>query len=474
MFVLFLNDSAKVEKSYDMTKFSAALFAFVQYLLDFSISLCQFVATKFDEFLCCLELFGQFVDIIFSLFHLADDGLQLPECFFVFHYMFNYAYEDPDNKPLVLWLNGGPGCSSLDGWANEHGPMQLKEDGKFHLNEYSWNRAANMIYLESPGDVGFSYIDSKLDYELYVDDEVTASDNLNALIDFFKKFPTMKSKDFYISGESYGGIYVPTLAYKIIKYNEKLAESEKIKLKGILVGNGVADWNYDTDPAMIDFSFTHHLSSYENRLNINKYCLMNETYNKEKCDVAVNELFDDLDGINIYDYLRECKTPKNANGEINKNSRYYKYAPWAFKHMKTSSFKESNDDSEGTPCFDDTNIENYFNREDVQAALHVTAKRQWYVCSDLVSNRYLSLDAGSIWTYPILIKEGIRILVYSGDTDVIVPFNGNQQWIQNLNLEIERPWRQWRAFDDQDNVSGYAVKYKGLTFCTIKIGRAHV
>ena len=159
--------------------------------------------------------------------------------------MFNYAHEDYENKPLVLWLNGGPGCSSLDGWANEHGPMQLDEEGKFKLNEYSWNRVANMIYLESPGDVGFSYIDSKLEQDLFIDDKIAAQDNLKALINFFEKFPSMKNKDFYISGESYGGIYVPMLAYNIIEYNKNKVESEKIKLKGILVGNGVTDWNYD-------------------------------------------------------------------------------------------------------------------------------------------------------------------------------------------------------------------------------------
>ena len=89
------------------------------------------------------------------------------------------------------------------------------------------------------------------------------------------------------------------------------------------------------------------------------------------------------------------------------------------------------------------------------------------------NKRYNTLDDGSIWTYPYLIKEGIRILVYSGDTDVVVPFNGNQQWIQDLKLEIEQPWRQWRAFDDYNNVAGYVVKYKGLTFCTIK-GTGHM
>ena len=393
-----------------------------------------------------------------------------------FHYMFNYAYQDPEHKPLVLWLNGGPGCSSLDGWANEHGPMQMDADGNFQLNEYSWNRAANMIYLESPGDVGFSYVDSDLDYEKRINDDIAAQDNLKALLSFFKKFPSMKGVDFYISGESYGGIYVPMLAYNVVQYNKNLPESQKINLKGILVGNGVADWNYDTTPATIDFAFTHHLYSYEIRKDFNEYCIMN--FDVQKCIDVQMSIDEKLDGINIYDYLRECYVPTNENGEISKNSKYYKYARFFFKNKKFNVNKSLNkkkviNESNSVPCFDDSGVENYFNREDVQAALHVTAKREWVVCSDEVGERYEMQDKGSIWTYPTLIKEGIRILVYSGDTDAIVPFNGNQAWIYNLGLEIEEPWRQWRAFGDSDNVSGYVTKYKGLTFCTIK-GTGHM
>ena len=389
-----------------------------------------------------------------------------------FHYMFNYAHEDPEHKPLVLWLNGGPGCSSLDGWANEHGPMQLGEDGKFHINEYSWNRAANMIYLESPGDVGFSYIDSKLDYEKFINDDIAANDNLNALLSFFKKFPTMKGKDFYISGESYGGIYVPILAYNVIQYNKNMPESQKINLKGILVGNGVTDWNYDATAATIDFAFTHHLYSYETRMDFNKYCIME--YDPLECNRIFDIIDNNLDGINIYDYLRDCAIPETKNGEIIYNSKYYKYARWAFKNKKinkdkNAELKESND----TPCFDDTNIEKYFNREDVQNALNVQAKSTWYVCSDEVGYRYEMQEKGSNWANPTLVKEGIKILIYNGDTDAIVPFNGNQAWIKNLKLEIEKPWRQWRAFNDEDNVSGYIINYKGLTFCTIK-GTGHM
>ena len=102
------------------------------------------------------------------------------------HYMFNIAENDWEKKPLVLWLNGGPGCSSLDGWTNEHGPMLLGEDGKFKLNNYTWIKEANIIYLESPGNVGFSLINSTDKKDLYLDDNTTADDNLIALLDFFK------------------------------------------------------------------------------------------------------------------------------------------------------------------------------------------------------------------------------------------------------------------------------------------------
>ena len=401
-----------------------------------------------------------------------------------FHYMFNLAHEDPDHKPLVLWFNGGPGCSSLDGWSSEHGPMQLDDDGKFNMNEYSWHRAANMLYIESPGDVGYSYIDSKLDYELEINDDIAAKDNLNALLDFFDKFPSFKGKDFYISGESYAGIYVPTLAYQVINYNKAVVESKKINLKGILVGNGVADWNYDTTYAMIDFAFTHHLTSYELRLDYNNYCLID--YNESKCEEVFDEIDSLLEDINIYDYLRKCEMPTTEDGEINYYSNYFLKCPWAFRKLekkqkmmkgKPESYIKNNKKDKNLrlspPCISDEAMMNYFNRDDVKSALHVKMDKEWELCSGDVSKRYGRLEKGSIWAYPTIISSGIRVLIFSGDTDMAVPFNGNQAWIKNLKLEVEKSWRQWRAYDDSDNVSGYVIDYKGLTFCTIK-GTGHM
>ena len=413
-----------------------------------------------------------------------------------FHYMFNLAHDDYENKPLVLWLNGGPGCSSLDGWSSENGPMVLDEKGNFVTNEYSWNRAANMLYIESPGNVGFSYIDSKLDYELEINDDIAAEDNFKALMEFYTKFPSFKGKDFYISGESYAGIYIPMLAYKIIQYNQNADARAKINLKGILVGNGVADWNYDTDKAMTNFAFTHHLTSYEHRLKYNKYCVLE--YDKTECDKLLEQMEGWLKNVNTYDYLQQCETPKTEFGDEDYFSSYYLRAPWAFPNLKQKQqalkeklekMKQNNNneklnnildetDSEkklqlDPPCINTKPMTTYFNKQEVQDALHIPKKITWEICSSSVNQLYQIQEKGSIWAYPTIIKSGIRVLIYNGDTDMAVPFNGNQAWIKNLKLERIQPWRQWRAFNDMNNVAGYYVKYKGLTFCTVK-GTGHM
>ena len=399
-----------------------------------------------------------------------------------YHYMLNIAHEDHEHKPLVLWLNGGPGCSSLDGWAMENGPMQMDENGEYQTNQYSWNRAANMLYIESPGDVGFSYIDSKYDYELEISDDIAAEDNLKAVLDFFNKFPSFKGRDFYISGESYAGIYIPMLTYKIIMYNKKVIKSNQINLKGILVGNGVADWTYDTSNAMIDFAFTHHLTSYENRMLFNKYCYME--YDEQQCNNVLDTFEKCLDNINVYDYLQKCELPTTEEGYIDYFSSYFLRSPWAFRNLKQkqqelkSKINSHNNKPEkklklSPDCVNDKPLLDYFNREDVKTALHVKSDIYWELCSTSVSQRYKIQEKGSIWAYPTILNSGIRVLIYSGDTDMAVPFNGNQAWIQNLKLEVEKQWTQWRAFDDMNNVAGYYTKYKGLTFCTVK-GTGHM
>jgi cathepsin A (carboxypeptidase C) len=128
------------------------------------------------------------------------------------HYIFVESQNDPANDPLLLWFNGGPGCSSMLGWAQEHGPYSIDDGTDFwRENEYSWNKQANVIYLESPAGVGYSVCSTLK--ECTSNDDKSAADNLVAVLAWFEKFPEYKQHDFYISGESYAGIYVPYLTW---------------------------------------------------------------------------------------------------------------------------------------------------------------------------------------------------------------------------------------------------------------------
>ncbi len=171
------------------------------------------------------------------------------------------SQNDPAKDPLVIWFNGGPGCSSMLGYLQEHGPYVMEDETDyFHKNDYSWNREVTMLYIESPAGVGFSYCEKK--EQCVFDDDSSANDNLDALLNFFNKFPEFRTNDLYISGESYAGVYVPYLAMKIDEHNSKLKAEEnalKFNLKGILVGNGVTNWKWDGDTTYVEMAKYHGL-----------------------------------------------------------------------------------------------------------------------------------------------------------------------------------------------------------------------
>ncbi|VDQ01485.1 unnamed protein product [Trichobilharzia regenti] len=151
----------------------------------------------------------------------ADDNIQL-------HYWLVESSFNPEAAPLILWLNGGPGCSSLEGLVSENGPYKLVKGPKLVENHFLWNKFANVLYLEAPAGVGFLY---SVNGSLQTDDDITSENNFYALLNFLKKFPEYEKRDSYVAGESYAGVYVPTLALQVIN-------SDKFNLKGIAVGNG--------------------------------------------------------------------------------------------------------------------------------------------------------------------------------------------------------------------------------------------
>ncbi|KAJ9689082.1 hypothetical protein PVL29_014633 [Vitis rotundifolia] len=282
-------------------------------------------------------------------------------------YWFIEAAEDPSSKPLVLWLNGGPGCSSIAyGQSEEIGPFHIKEDGKtLYLNPYSWNQAANILFLDSPVGVGFSYSNSSFDISSNGDIR-TAKDSLKFLLEWFERFPQYKGRDFYVIGESYAGHYVPQLSQAIVRYNFA-TKAKSINLKGYMMAGGISR----------------------------------------------------------------------------------KYDPCTQQHSVV-----------------------YYNLPEVQQALHVyvdNATFKWATCSDEVSTTWKDSPKTVLDIYRELIHARLRIWIFSGDTDAVIPVTSTRYSINALKLPTVSPWRAW--YDD-GQVGGWTQDYAGLTFVTVR-GAGH-
>lgn len=133
-------------------------------------------------------------------------------------------------EEVVIWLNGGPGCSSLSGFLTENGPFTWEAGTKSPVqNPYSWNNLTNMIWVEQPVGVGYSQGNPN------ITDEVELATEFRG---FWKNFiSTFDMQNFavYVTGESYAGYYVPYIADGFIKAND----TEYFNLKGISINDPI-------------------------------------------------------------------------------------------------------------------------------------------------------------------------------------------------------------------------------------------
>lgn len=141
--------------------------------------------------------------------------------------------------PTVLWLQGGPGASSLYGLFMENGPVFINAANRMQQREYSWNQHHNLLYIDNPVGAGFSYTD----YEAgYLTNQVDVGNNLFAAVkQFFQLFSYLRPNGLYVTGESYAGKYIPALGHAIFINRQSSDLNDRINLKGVAIGNGVSD-----------------------------------------------------------------------------------------------------------------------------------------------------------------------------------------------------------------------------------------
>ncbi|KAJ3012343.1 hypothetical protein HKX48_006329 [Thoreauomyces humboldtii] len=334
-----------------------------------------------------------------------------------FFFWFFESRRSPAKDPLVLWLNGGPGCSSLTGLLMELGPCQVNPGGEnTTINKYSWNNEANLVFLDQPINVGFSYTDGD-----GVSNTMDAANDVYAFLQLFlSKYDKYADLDFHVTGESYAGHYVPAIAAKIITENDALeatsSKNAEIKLKGIAIGNGLTDpyvqYAYYADMAadtkygpILDESdiegMRSKLGTCQNLISsCYKWktpftCVPGAIY----CNNAMISPFQKT-GLNIYDIRKKC-SPDNPL------------------------------------CYDILNdIEAYLNTAEVQKTLNVD--RKYEGCKMDINQKFMFAGDWSlpfVRAIPPILAKGIQVLIYAGDADFICNWIGNKAWTMELEWD---------------------------------------
>lgn len=339
----------------------------------------------------------------------------------LFYWLFK-SRSDKSNDPLVFWLTGGPGCSSVMAVFTENGPFQVGSDLNLTRNEYSWNSEANMVFVDQPVGTGFSK-GSVLDYA--TSEDVIASDFYTFLLGFLEKFPEYKGRRMMITGESYAGHYIPAIASYVYAQNNSDAN-----LVGVAIGNGWVD-PYLQYPAYNTFALENNL------IGKTQYYLLEGAFAAcqglidtgiwlaamEECQLAVTTIlgFPLAPRFNVYDIRKQCDYPPL--------------------------------------CYDFSPISNFLLRNDVIESLGVQG-RSWVDCNMAVHTALLGdwvTDLSSKVEY--LLNNNVNVLVYSGNKDFVCNWRGGEAWTSAL---------EWRHSQEFQNATYVEWKEGNNTFGEFK------
>ncbi|ORY34286.1 Alpha/Beta hydrolase protein [Naematelia encephala] len=380
--------------------------------------------------------------------------------------LFFYFFEsrsDPKKDPVVMWINGGPGCSSALGLFMELGPCSVKDDPKGTndtiVNPYAWNDKANIFFLDEPIGVGFSYAE----HHQSVRRAEEAGQDVQAFISiFFETFKEFQGRAFHMAGESYGGRYLPIFASAVVDGNKKLIAQGQppINLQSVMIGNGVTD-HYTTSESYFTFQCTIHGGLNATVQSIStcvalaeavpkchkftqKGCI--ETQDYTTCTMALqycSEMLDSsflLAGVNPYDVSKPCSS----------------------KELSSSL------------CYSVTDkIRTYLDLPDVRKTLGVNPKLGGFSsCSNKVGREFgAALDtAGQTWLYvAALLERGIRVLSYVGTFDFICNHIANERWMEKLEWTGKEGYNaaEFADWTVDDNIAGSYKTYGNLTHLKI-------
>ncbi|KAF3989064.1 hypothetical protein FT663_02998 [Candidozyma haemuli var. vulneris] len=359
-----------------------------------------------------------------------------------FFYWFFESRNDPKNDPVILWLNGGPGCSSATGLFFELGPSSINATLQPTFNPYSWNNNASVIFLDQPVGVGYSYTEGE-----DIGSTAAAAKDVYIFLElFFQKFPQFVKNDFHISGESYAGHYIPAFATEILNNADR-----SFNLTSVLIGNGI------TDP-LIQYKYYRPMmcgeGGYKPVLTTDKCEQMDRQY--PGCAALTQACYAFQSAFTCVPAGVYCSRIMQPYQETGLN-------PYDIRKKCES----------GGICYVEMDyVEEYLNLDFVRDA--IGAETESFVGCDpsVMQNFILTGDHQKPFQQHVaeLLEQDIPVLLYEGDKDVICNWLGNQAWSNALeyskhDLFEAQPLRPWRTRDGE--LAGEVKNYDKFTFVRV-------
>jgi len=352
----------------------------------------------------------------------------------LFYWLFE-SQTNPSTDPLVLWLTGGPGCSSELAIFFENGPFQIDASTLQPIpNPYGWNKNANLLYVDQPAGTGFSYANS-----YYIKNETMVAQEMYTFLQgFLNRYPQYRNLPFYITGESFAGHYIPATAAHILVQNEN-PKNAKINLKAIAIGDGLVDpiataesWGpYAYDNGLISSS---DLGQVNQALAVCKQDIQQKNYGQAfyDCNNVFGTVLNYAGNINYYDIRKQCTIPPL--------------------------------------CYNISAITAYLNLPAVLKQLGIPNGIQWTACTNGVYGPFATGDFETSFRFDIpRILTQARVLVYNGNEDLIVDYYGQTAMLNTMKWPGQNGFlaaknETWHVMGQG---AGTSRAYQGLTYLVV-------